>query len=270
MCLPVARPSLADHAALKQEQAKGKMASNEIHIWGSCVSRDSVEFADGIRIGKYCARQSVVSSVAPIPSIETISSLLIKAGTHDFHRRCIEDDFRKSSLNLLTEQSSNQVIIVDFIEERAPLGLTHCNTVITLSEAASAYSNAESLLARKINPWSQEYVALFEKAIVDFSYRLRGRPVVIHYALYAEHRRKFPEINSILSHYYDLAISHIKPIAVIKPRDDLLKSNPLHKWGAGPYHYVDGYYQDFVEQFVAKTGIQAAVKQAFTLQKASY
>ena len=111
------------------------MGMNEISIWGSCVSRDAVEFASGLSMGLYCARQSVVSSVARPASQETVAALEFKEGTHPFPRRVVEEDFLKTSLDRLIKTNPNGIVIIDLIEERVALGVTQCGTHVTFSQA---------------------------------------------------------------------------------------------------------------------------------------
>ena len=244
------------------------MTSKEINIWGSCVSRDAVEFADGLRMGMYCARQSVVSSVAAPVSPATFKALEFKEATHAFHRRLVEEDFLKISLSRLNEQHQEGALIFDLIEERVPIGVTTCGTLVTYSQAASGFSNARSLIKRLIQPYSDEHVALFGQAITEFAARLSDRTVIIHKALYAEGDWEFQTANRVLSDFYEMAIRSFSASIVIEVEPGLRASTPNHKWGVAPYHYTDGYYQNFVEQLALRASLPASVKPAFTLQKA--
>lgn len=242
---------------------------NEINIWGSCVSRDAVEFASGAKMGMYCARQSVVSSVATPVSHETLQGLEFKEDTHPFHRRLVEEDFLKTSLPQLCDKHPNGTLILDLIEERVPIGVTKCGTYVTFSQAASGFSNARSLISRMVQPYSEEHVELFAAAIKNFGSRLANRTVVIHKALYAKGDWEFEAANRTLSNFYDMALKSLNSWIVIEVTDGLRVSSPNHKWGVAPYHYVDKYYQDFVEQFAERTGLPVSVKPEFTLQKSS-
>jgi hypothetical protein len=212
---------------------------------------------------------TVVSSVTSPVSQETFRALEFKDETHSFHRRLVEEDFLKTSLSQLCKKHPNSVLIFDLIEERVPIGLTLCGTYVTFSQAASGFSNARSLLSRLIKPYSDEHVELFGKAIKDFAAKLSNRTVVIHKALYAEGDWEFETANRVLSDFYDMAIKSLNSSVVIEVVNGLRASSPTHKWGIAPYHYVDGYYQDFVEQFAARTGLPVSVRPAFTLQKVS-
>jgi hypothetical protein len=242
--------------------------SNELHIFGSCVSRDAVEFAHGARVGKYSARQSVVSAASERPSQETLDAFQLKEGTNPFLRRSVEADFCKTSLRELAAQDPAAVVVLDLIEERVPLGVTHCGALVTYSQAASGFSNARTLIQRLIPAYSDEHRELFAKAIPVFAERIGPRPVIIHRALYAAGNWNFERANRVLGEFYDLIATHLKSATVIEVDPQHRVSSASHKWGFAPYHYVDAYYRSFVEQFSASTGINVAVKQGFTMQKA--
>ena len=240
-----------------------------INIFGSCVTRDVVEFAAGLTVGKYCARQSVVSAVANRPMQETIDALQFVEGTHPFHQRCVQEDFDKTTLNELGKRSSDEVAIVDFIEERTPLGVTPCNTIISLSQAATKFSNARPLITRTISPYSEEHIDLFGNAIRDFSMRLNGRPVIVHRSLYSPGDWEFERANRVLDQFYTQAIPLLQPIAVVESAPELRISGTNHKWGLAPYHYIDEYYKDIVRQISEQTGMALALKSRFSLQKST-
>lgn len=219
-------------------------------------------------MGMYCARQSIVSSVAKPVSQETIAALEFKEGTHPFHRRLVEEDFLKTSLDQLSKKNPNGFVILDLIEERVALGVTRCGTYVTFSQAASGFSNARSLITRLIQPYSDEHVELFRQAIGSFAPWLGSRTVIIHKAFYAEGNWEFAHANRVLGKMYEMVIRSLSSSRIIEVGQGLRVSCPSHKWGLAPYHYIDGYYQDFVEQFAARTGLPVSVKPAFTLQKA--
>lgn len=254
---------------MRADASDPRMSTREINIWGSCVSRDSVEFARGAAMGMYCARQSIVSAVAEPVSEPTLAALEFKETTHPFHRRLVEEDFRKTSLDQLCTRQPDGVIILDLIEERVALGITRCGTCVTFSQAASGFSNARVLIDRMIPAYSEEHVDLFGKAIGEFAARLANRTVVVHRALYAEGDWEFENANRVLNQFYDMAIASLDSPLVIDVDRQLRASSRTHKWGFAPYHYVDGYYEDFVGKLAVGTGLPVSVKPGFTLQKSN-
>jgi len=244
------------------------MPSACINIFGSCVTRDLVEFAAELDVGKYCARQSLVSSVGKRPAPETISSLHFVDGTHPFHERCVREDFDKLTLGDLRNRPADEIVVIDFIEERTPLGITECGAIFSLSQAATKFSNARSLVSRQVDAYSAEHIELFSKSIDDFGARLAGRPVIVHRALYAPGDWKFERENEVLERFYSMAIGRLNPVAVISAPEELRKSTLNHKWGPAPYHYMDDYYTHLLDQISIAMRIPVRPRTGFSLQKA--
>lgn len=243
------------------------MTIEEINIWGSCVTRDAVEFSTGISVGMYCARQSVVSSVAAPVADDTFLALQFNENTHPFHRRIVEQDFQKTSLQLLKASNRNGILILDLIEERAKLGVTHCGTYVSYSQAASNFSNARSLISRYVQAFSDEHVSLFKDAIIKFSAELHEIPIVIHRAFYAPGDWEYENANRTLSQLYDIASQHFPNALSLEMDEKIRRSELNHKWGAAPYHYIDQYYQNFVTEFSKITGVPLTIRPSFTLRK---
>ena len=243
------------------------MAAREVNIFGSCVTRDALEFAQGLAVGKYCARQSVISAVAPPPAPKTLAALRFNPGTHPFHKRCVEEDFAKTTLARLADRVLDEFVIVDFIEERMPLAETRCGTFVSYSQVATQYSNAAELVVRLVPAYSIEYVMLFARALERFAAGLQGRPVVLHRAFYAPDGGEHDRANRTLACLYDLATDALRPRAVIEVEPVLRAASATHKWGAAAYHYVDAYYRDFVGRYALQAQHGIAVKAGFSMQK---
>jgi hypothetical protein len=240
------------------------MEKCSVHVFGSCVSRDALEFAAGITVGKYCARQSVASAVSQRPSTEVLDALQFKDGTHPFHQRVVNEDFQKTSLDEL----GTGPIVLDLIEERALLGITRCGAFVSYSDAAKLFSNARGLITSFVKPFSTQHLDLFRQAIGVFAARLADRAVVIHRAFYAKGDWDSDGPNAALEQLYGMVHAQLPAAIIIEVERDLLRSSPTHKWGVAPYHYVDDYYLSFVGQ-LARAGLPSQAKSAFTLQKAA-
>lgn len=238
-----------------------------VDIWGSCVTRDSLEFADNIKINKYCARSSIISAVASPAADDTINMLKLKEDIRPFHRRVIDEDLRKTALRDL---DTKNILIVDFIEERVPIGLTLCGTYITYSRVLNKYSsNGKHLLQRMIQPFSDEHIELFLASIDKFAEKIGEQQVFIHKALYAKGERDFKKENEILSLYYERAAKSFSKATIIEVDEALRISNPNHKWGAMPYHYIDAYYRQFLKELSDKSGKNISYRKDFSLHKES-
>lgn len=238
-----------------------------VDIWGSCVTRDSLEFSNNIEINKYCARSSIISAVAPPAVMDTINILELKKDIRPFHKRVIDEDLHKTALQDLDIKN---ILLLDFIEERVPIGLTICGTYITYSRVLSKFSNnGKQLLQRIIQPFSDEHADLFLTSIDKFAKRIGDKQVFIHKAFYAKTNREFKKENEILSLYYKKAAKAFSNAIVIEVDKAFRISNPGHRWGAAPYHYIDEYYRQFLKELSQKSGLRIFYKKNFSLQKES-
>lgn len=235
-----------------------------VDIWGSCVSRDSLEFANNIEIGKYCARSSIISAVAPPVAMDTIKILKLEKEIRPFYRRVIDEDMHKTALR---DFNAKNVLVLDLIEERVPAGLTLCGTYITYSQVLHKFSNnGKQLLQRIIEPYSDEYVDLFLTSIDKFAKKIGDKHVFIHKAFYAKGKWEFERQNEILEVYYQRASKAFTKSSIIEVDKAFRISGPNHKWGIAPYHYIDEYYRQFLKEFSKKSGMKISYKKDLTLQ----
>lgn len=239
----------------------------DVCILGSCVSRDAIEFGKDMNVARYSGRQSLVSMTSGRASDQVLEKLTLAKDINSFHQRSIEDDFTSSALIKLAVVPETFPVVIDFIEERVPLGRTPCGNYITLSEAAVLHSNAEQLVTERIAPWSPVYRELFEQAVPDFVKGLGNRPVILHRAFYAPGASDYHHINETLGQYYDLVQAALPEAKVIEVEPDLRKAEPKHKWGSGPYHYIDAYYHGFLKQLESLTSQPIAIKPDFSLRQ---
>lgn len=235
------------------------------NIFGSCVSRDSLEFADGVVVRQYSGRQSIVSAFIERPGSATLDKLIISSNSKEFHRRCIEEDFYKTAVNKIKCRSQNEILVIDLIEERMPLGVTDCGTYISLSDAARLFSNACDLVVKEIKPWSRNHLDLLLSKFESCGTCFGGRRVIIHRAFYAEDQRSFASINGVLRDLYDELEHKFSDVVCIEVPVDLRRQNMLHKWRPGPYHYIDGYYHNFVQQMRDNLNLPINISDSYTL-----
>lgn len=231
-------------------------------VVGSCVSRDAIEFIDNIECPMYIARSSLVSIFSKAPIEEEIKKLEIQSEIHRFHRDCIVDDIFKNSITKIAN-SDNEYIIIDLIEERVPLGIFESGSIVTLSQASRLYSNLESLVSKKILPFTEEYMNLFIQMIDQIDI-LNNSKIIIHKALYAESMERNNE-NEKLNFMYEVLHQNLKKSIMIEP--DSRYVNATHKWGVAPYHYIDEYYKSFVSKLSLAINQPISLKNLHTLNK---
>lgn len=227
-------------------------------IFGSCVSRDSVEkIINKISLIDYYARSSLCSLSTGsfdlnILPIENISS--------PFQRKMVLRDCNKAFFN---EERFDEIdyIVIDFVDERFPL--------ISDSQGCSATLSAElnSALGNDVNnftyvdPFSEKYFQGFEKGFTSFIEHLgvnKEKLILIEaYWCFIDNegiplskydRSYIEKNNSKLEKLYELAKNAFPEMKVITIPSELLKADKFHKWGVAPFHYISEFYDYVIDQ----------------------
>ena len=133
----------------------------DVSIFGSCVTRDALEFEEDenqrLELKTYIARQSIISSIdKPIKCCEEDIKL-----NSPFQRRMVLWDLKKNAFELLSSDNS-RYLIIDFIDERLGLcklngSVVTCSTEFKKSGVAELFGGSEPIF---INFKDGEY--LFE------------------------------------------------------------------------------------------------------------
>ncbi len=230
-----------------------------IDILGSCTSRDTMNFIQ-MEVGKYHARQSIMSVMSPPPKDAEIANLRIDPDAHQFHQTAIRNDFQKNTLTQIKE--SKLPLVIDLIEERTPIGVMPSGAFVSLSQAADKFSNAHDLIERKIAAFSPEHIIHMKLAIELLSDQLRGKKVIVHRAMYAAGDWPYEHANIALETLYD-ALSEILPCCrVVNVGLAHRNADPCHKWGHGPFHYTDDYYQIVASGIKSELGLTCSMRNA--------
>lgn len=240
----------------------------KISIFGSCVSRDLLEYGNKemLELKTYIARQSIISAVSK-PLNCNIENVKLES---NFQRKQVYGDMVKNSFDLLGNDDS-EFLIIDLIDERFSL-IKHNDTILTYSNELmiSEYIGNIVKLKRKTN----KHYYLFKKnkknAMVDdvnmnfyldeFSDRIlkiyKCDNIIIHKAKMLNYYKNisgeiklFPKnylisnkkINDILDYMYDYLIYKLPNAIVIDMCDDF-SADESHRWGLAPMHYQKEYY----------------------------
>jgi hypothetical protein len=226
---------------------------------GCCVSRDAadlgreplpkpVHFVSRTRI------QSLVSTPSPIaPEDIDLSSA--------FQRRTIVEDHRKTALHPLAV--IDHPIVIDLIDERWPLGDTGSGLVTSTSYFRSAGLDKLPGFTPVKNDVELAADGPFATAVREFVTRLPQQPVLIHRAFWASHHTTGEPVNDLkitrknnnwLEHAYAILEKALgdRALPPVEVDASLRVGDPDHRWGPGPYHYIDEYYTEFCDQ-VRKT-----------------
>lgn len=244
-----------------------------VAIFGSCVTRDL--FEDPLlrgNLGRYTARSSVISVVAPPIDIDDDRVVL----SSPWQRNCVLADLRKTFFTTLVD-SDAKWLVVDLIDERFDL-LRGAGTFVTRSSAFRAAGLDED---RPIEGVPASRVSLngrrlFEAAAVQFAERVnRTVPperVVLHRAFWCTHYRSDGEIkpfppdqlakcerqNEMLNHGYDtLAAAFNGHAADITLDPSIHVADADHHWQLEPYHYEPAYTRYAIERLQQLFGLRA-------------
>lgn len=246
-----------------------------ISIFGSCVSRDLLEYNPKIfNLKTYIARQSIISAVS-FPVTYNIDELSFSS---EFQKSRVEWDLEKKTFNLLSKDNS-KYLLLDLIDERFSI-IKFQNNYITLSnelKSSSFYQNHEhefTILSCKKIP----NLKFNEQKLLSYKYTLENKNIDIYIedflkkilSIYQEkniliHRatlvdyykdannniKKFPNntlgynhrTNEYLNYLYDYIINRL-PAAFVIDECKNYYANEKHKWGLSPMHYCDEYYQN--------------------------
>ena len=231
-----------------------------ILIFGSCVSRDILNFAQDqqFEIVDYYARSSL-ASLGTMP-VSMQEEALTKINS-SFQRRMVLRDIRKSFLDDLENQEFD-VLLLDLIDERFDLWEIHPGSVVTVSSeffASGLVTSAQRTSTKWIASGSEQHRALWltgvEKLVATLNVRGILKRVVINKVFWAnqfEDGSPLPppfsaaiidKANHHLAWMYDQLERFVTPDNWMGFATEGFKANPQHRWGVSPFHYSNDYYQ---------------------------
>lgn len=225
-----------------------------IFIFGSCVSRDPLELDEknDFQVIDYFSRSSFASAFSETPAKDRWSDSL----SSNFQRRQVERDFAKTASDFFNN-STYDILLVDFIDERFNLFQFSDKTLVTLSAELARTSLTASSSGRvilwsseeKLHLWTigwKRFVAIAkENAVLD--------KVTVNKVFWVSTGQEKLDLlvessNIILQKMYSICSEDLRPEQFIEYPADLLKVNPEHKWGLSPFHYSDTLYSETLRQ----------------------
>lgn len=236
------------------------MARN-FSIFGSCVTRDVFGFGPySDLVDCYSARCTIASAVS-----ESIKDFLDSDGSEvqgvsSFERKMIRNDIDKLCLNFLAESAAPEIII-DLIDERFSLidvdgrYVTESASFVKTGLLDRVQGNYEKRLFLDREDIDREALRNFSSKI-----EMSGKRVFIHRALWAtsfvegdqvhefEKIGYYSRMNEGLVWRYDLLSRLLPEAVVIDIPAEFRVSDPAHRWGLAPFHYVPRYYERVREQ----------------------
>ncbi|WP_318279101.1 DUF6270 domain-containing protein [Agrococcus baldri] len=239
-------------------------------VFGSCVARDSIEFADAesVDLRGYVARQSLISAgddaTAHLPDSLGITS--------KFQERMIRNDFAGNLLVRLESMADEiDVLLWDLADERHGVHRFPDGRVVTRSiDTIRAASVSEVLEAAEHIPFgSDEHFELWKQHVDAFDERLRAlglfdRTVVLEvpWALRTTEGKTTPwsmgvragDANKHYQRYYD----YLRQTGhkMVELPVEVVLADPNHKWGLAPFHYTPEVYREVLWQLREVHGVK--------------
>lgn len=231
-------------------------------MYGSCVARDTIEFAgsDGIDLRGYVARQSLVSvgsdASAHLPDLTDVSS--------NFQARMIRADFEGSFLERIESMAHEiDVLLWDLADERHGIYRFEDGTFVTRSiDTINVASVAERLEAAQHIPFGvDEHFALWSRQVALLAEWLKQRGlfdrtivISVPWAVVATDGTPSPwsmgirarDANRLYARYY--AELREQGFRMIELAEKTVRADPQHRWGLAPFHYSAEGYREVLRQ----------------------
>lgn len=253
----------------------------DLLIFGSCVSRDVLNFDEGntISLNGYFARSSMASAFYFKPLADRYSDQL----TSPFQRKIVSADLSKGFVRHLSSASFD-ILLVDFIDERFRLWVSNLDEGVgcTLSgELLQTDFMERSGGGRTIASGTEAFYQLWEQGWSNFlqlldARGLRNRLRIIktywatdivngdesskrvsrlsidfwlkrlnlRSAFWPNYSlRDIDSANAFLERLYRRVACDITAAQIISPPSDLIVGSEQHRWGKSPFHYADSFYE---------------------------
>ncbi len=234
-----------------------------VSIYGSCVSRDIINFdnSGAIELSSYSARSSIatlnklnISKIISEKHYDYLENIESK-----FQRRMVESDFSNKIFSII-DSKNYDVLLIDLIDERFHLAEIDGKLVTRSSEFLRAGIKPNKL----INNLSDHYLEIWYKGVDSFLSAVDsevGLDVIkinkIYWADTATNPKDNLELkekwsidknNKKLSKMYGYLENILPSQSIIEIPEKLFVADSDHKWGLSPFHYIDDYYKVALEK----------------------
>lgn len=234
------------------------MKKTKIHILGSCVTRDALEYksSESLVLGDYTAR----TSLASLACKERIDKNILEKITSTFQKRMVAKDMAKSFWNSLVFNEDG-VLVVDLVDDRFRLNVFQRGEAHTVSaEYRKACTAKPKSYKLTITKDTKAYQDLWDQGLK----RLHG-------AISASNRVKIlvncvyfvPTGDSGIDKQHDIQGMNIYLQAAYAKLGKVFGTNSLinypdgaleldihHKWGHAPFHYTEKTYLHFIHELL--------------------
>lgn len=243
--------------------------ATRVLVYGSCVARDTIEFADPatVELRGYVARQSLLSAGS-----DASSHLPDDLGVSSrFQERMIVADFTGALFErIVHDADSIDLLLWDLADERHGAHRFVDGTMATRSiDTMRAERIAERLDDAELIPFgSDEHFTLwtdrldaFEGLLRDHSLLDRTVVLEIPWAVTTTEGKPSPwsmgvrakDANERYRRYYDVLRSRGHRMVTVT--DEFVLADPEHRWGLAPFHYAPAVYREILRQLREQHGV---------------
>lgn len=236
--------------------------TRQVAICGSCVSRDTVEFAQTLRMAPagYIARQSLASMGSDASVHYPLDARLPSM----FQTRSVRGDFAGDLLaRFVPAAAAADLVLIDIVDERFGVHVMRDSTVVTRSVDALGVPEIARVLegGRHVPFGSAEHYAMWSVGAVDLVAALdrigaveRAAVLAVPWAEQTIDGRASPSSMGLSAHeanrkslpYYarlrDLGLTLIEVGA------DIVRADPSHRWGLAPFHFAPPVYEAILQR----------------------
>ncbi|MGD7003819.1 DUF6270 domain-containing protein [Corynebacterium halotolerans] len=234
-------------------------------IWGSCISRDTLDlaatYADQLDVGSYAARQTWISATSkplPYPGDDL---------TSNFQSRMVKGDFASNALEtILKAESKSDAIVLDVIDDRFSTAEVPSGEHFTYSSTAQKAQVAEAHPRKRlIRTGSDEHAELWSQAAQQVRQELDpfmdkvfvfGGPWAV---ADQEGNNLKPHLGKSIEDWNTTNtwfLEQLKDLGftVLELPDELAISDTNHRWGASPFHYLPAAYDYWAGEMLERLG----------------
>lgn len=201
---------------------------------------------------------SLISAMSPPP--DGILDQPLEA-ENPYRRSCLAKDLYKTLLLTGREQvRSCKAVLLDFLEERYPVGRTQDGAYITVSDALRGSNLWGKLEVQELAPFSEAFMILWREKCDSLITLLENRypdARIILVKMFLTEAHGTPEgkrvlfaedwiatANRGLVEMYDYFIQHCKRAEIVEIPDELFYTDDAFRHGCDPWHVNEEFYQE--------------------------
>lgn len=231
----------------------------KIFIYGSCTTRDSVEFwPENLELQGYVARQSLVSTAAG-GSTAGFNLQRIKS---TFQKRMIKHDLNGAATEQIQEAiESGAYVVWDLTDERngfVELVDGRICSVVAINHKELRCSVESRKITKMVDP---DFLQEWKKA-ADYLSEVLGekkKKVLVNHTPWAENFENGDPVphsevpTPIFNELLKEMTGYLEGLgfSLVELKSDEVKSSLDHKWGPAPFHYHDETYRIMISRIKA-------------------